>query len=126
MRALILGGTTFVGPAVVADLTTTGHDVGVFHQGRVPLAVHPPARGRALEFPGDRTRFAEHAGALRAFAPEVGDRELYPEREALLRTIAWEHARPAREQADPGYVARHFDYAAEDAVRAAIAEREAQ
>ena len=98
MRALILGGTTFVGPAVVADLTTTGHDVGVFHQGRVPLAVHPPARGRAL----------------------------YPEREALLRTIAWEHARPAREQADPGYVARHFDYAAEDAVRAAIAEREAQ
>lgn len=48
MRLLVLGGTEFVGRAVVADATARGWDVTVFHRGRHA----PPAGVRALH--GDR------------------------------------------------------------------------
>ncbi|MET7702955.1 NAD-dependent epimerase/dehydratase family protein, partial [Streptomyces sp. NPDC005485] len=49
MRLLMLGGTGFVGPAVVEAALARGWDVTVFHRGRH----EPPAGVRSLL--GDRT-----------------------------------------------------------------------
>ena len=67
MRALILGGTSFIGPHVVAELAARRHDVAVFHRGQT--AARLPAG--TVEIAGDRRQLAEHVHALRAFAPDV-------------------------------------------------------
>lgn len=67
MRVLVVGGTGFIGGAVVRRLATGGHDVAVFHRGErsaeLPASVEP--------LRGDRMRIAEHAGRLRAWKPEI-------------------------------------------------------
>lgn len=67
MRVLVLGGTAFIGPHVVAELVACGHAVAVFHRGqtqaRLPAGV--------IEIRGDRMRLAEHGGALRAYHPDI-------------------------------------------------------
>ena len=44
MKILIIGGTNFIGPSVVRQLITMGHDVTVFHRGQtkadLPKNVH--------------------------------------------------------------------------------------
>jgi nucleoside-diphosphate-sugar epimerase len=66
MRILIIGGTRFIGPAVVARLLAGGHDVTVFHRGE--------SEGVLDDVPhihGDRGRLAEYAGDFRSVAPDV-------------------------------------------------------
>lgn len=65
MRALVIGGTGFIGPHIVSELIRRDHHVTVFHRGRT--AVPPGARGIV----GDRRRLTESADSLRALAPDV-------------------------------------------------------
>ena len=51
MKLLVIGGTVFLGRAVVEAALARGHAVTVFHRGR-----HGPAHPEAEELLGDRTR----------------------------------------------------------------------
>jgi nucleoside-diphosphate-sugar epimerase len=65
MRALIIGGTGFIGAHVTRQLAQAGHDVTVFHRGTVPFS------DAVRELRGDRQDLAAHASALERLAPDV-------------------------------------------------------
>lgn len=67
MRVLILGGTRFMGPRVVAELVEAGHAVTVFHRGKTQAKL---PRG-VTEIIGDRWEMGESAAALKRTAPEI-------------------------------------------------------
>ena len=67
MRILIIGGTRFIGPAVVRRLYDQGHELAVFHRGETEANL--PSRVSHLH--GDRQRLSEHAGAFLRFVPDV-------------------------------------------------------
>jgi nucleoside-diphosphate-sugar epimerase len=60
MRVAVLGGTRFIGPAIVDQLIRRGHDVTVLHRG-----LHEPHRADVAETRLDRADEAALAGALR-------------------------------------------------------------
>jgi nucleoside-diphosphate-sugar epimerase len=67
MRVLVIGGTGFIGPAVISNLVERGHDVTLFHRGRA--SVDLPARIHHIL--GERRSITEFAGAFKALAPDV-------------------------------------------------------
>jgi nucleoside-diphosphate-sugar epimerase len=67
MRALVLGGTGFIGAAVVRQLVAAGHEVGVVHRGRTEAPLPPQVHHHHLP----RQRLAELAPAIDAFGPDV-------------------------------------------------------
>ena len=89
MRILVIGGTVFVGPAVVRELVVSGHDVAVFHRGE-----HEIALPDVEHIHGDRGRLGEYRDAIAAFRPDtVVDMRAMTERDAqaaleALRGIA--------------------------------------
>ncbi|MGD9140210.1 MAG: NAD-dependent dehydratase, partial [bacterium] len=52
MRVLIIGGTRFMGPRVVARLACEGHEVTVFHRGKTTAELPQGVQ----EVVGDRNR----------------------------------------------------------------------
>ena len=66
-RILVVGGTIFIGPALVRQLAQAGHDVAVFHRGEHEVALPPTVR----HLHGERDRMSEHRDAIANFAPEV-------------------------------------------------------
>jgi nucleoside-diphosphate-sugar epimerase len=66
MRALVIGGTGFIGRFVVDQLLRLGHDVAVVHRGS-----HPHALPGVTQITAKRDRLADAAAKLRAFAPEA-------------------------------------------------------
>ncbi len=66
MRVLVLGGTAFIGAAVVRRLVERGQEVAVFHRGESEAEL--PASVRHVH--GERERLAEFEDALRGFAPD--------------------------------------------------------
>ncbi|MDZ8067143.1 MAG: hypothetical protein RMY64_16230 [Nostoc sp. DedQUE08] len=40
MKILIIGGTNFIGPPLVRQLITMGHEVSVFHREKLQLTYH--------------------------------------------------------------------------------------
>jgi len=79
MKILVIGGTRFIGPAVVGCLHDAGHEVTVFHRG-VNEAAMPPG---IQHLHGDRQRLADHAAAFARLAPDVVlDTVAYTERDA--------------------------------------------
>ncbi|OGO53217.1 MAG: NAD-dependent dehydratase [Chloroflexi bacterium RBG_16_68_14] len=67
MRILIIGGTRFIGPAVVARLSAMGHQVIVFHRGESEAELPPGVR----HLHGDRQRLGEFMEEFRRLAPDV-------------------------------------------------------
>jgi nucleoside-diphosphate-sugar epimerase len=67
MRILLLGGTRFIGPALVRRLAGMGHEIAVFHRGRT----HADLPAGVVHIEGDRDRLAECADELRRFRPSV-------------------------------------------------------
>lgn len=67
MRILVIGGTRFIGAAVVQALHAAGHTVAVFHRGQTERGV--PAG--IAHITGDARKLTESREALVAFAPEI-------------------------------------------------------
>jgi nucleoside-diphosphate-sugar epimerase len=65
MRILVIGGTGFIGPHVVAELVRLGHETAVLHRG----TNQPQAGVRSIV--GDRRRLHEALPEIRAFGPDV-------------------------------------------------------
>ena len=70
VRLLILGGTVFLGRAVVADARTRGHDVTIFHRG-----THPAPPG-VTDLRGDRSN--GDLAAIATWTPGRGRRHVRP------------------------------------------------
>lgn len=67
MRVLVLGGTRFIGLALVEDLLAAGHEVAVVHRGR-----HEPAELGAVEhIHVERAALAERRAAIERFAADA-------------------------------------------------------
>ncbi len=67
MRVLILGGTNFIGPAVVARLREASHDVTIFHRGETEQSDLP----RTAHIHGDRANLDAFTTDFRDAAPDV-------------------------------------------------------
>lgn len=67
MKVAIIGGTAFLGPAVVEHLTAGGHKVLVFHRGFTP-ATFPEGVQETL---GDRRYLYQHRKHFAEFAPDA-------------------------------------------------------
>jgi len=67
MRVLVIGGTRFIGPFVVAGLCELGCEVALLHRGQT----HADLPDTVQHILGDRHRLSEQAQALRRFAPQV-------------------------------------------------------
>lgn len=66
MRVLVIGGTNFIGPAVVERLAAAGHDVTVFHRGNTEQAT-----SAATHIHGDRRELDAYRGDIERLAPGV-------------------------------------------------------
>jgi nucleoside-diphosphate-sugar epimerase len=82
MRILVIGGTKFMGPAVVQLLHDRGDEVTVFHRGQTNAGL-PAGVGRIL---GDRRSLAAHQVELQKLAPEIV-LDMLPMLEEDARTI---------------------------------------
>ncbi|HLK21108.1 MAG TPA: NAD-dependent epimerase/dehydratase family protein [Bryobacteraceae bacterium] len=67
MKALLIGGTGFIGPHVARLLVAQGHQVAVFHRDRADPALPEGVK----HLIGDRNALAESASQFRVFAPDV-------------------------------------------------------
>ncbi|MGH8795211.1 MAG: NAD-dependent epimerase/dehydratase family protein [Stackebrandtia sp.] len=66
-RVTVLGGTRFIGRAVVAELLRTGHQVQLVHRGDRGCHLFP----EAAHIHSRRAELADHARSVRAFKPDV-------------------------------------------------------
>ena len=67
MRVAVLGGTRFIGPAIVRDLLGQGHEVAVYHRGRTMHAFE----GDVRDVTADRQEQGQTAAALKENRPEA-------------------------------------------------------
>lgn len=67
VRILVIGGTGFIGPAVVRRLKNQGQRVAVFHRGESNAELG----AQVEQIIGDRRELQNHRGAIHQFAPDV-------------------------------------------------------
>ncbi|HJQ24657.1 MAG TPA: NAD-dependent epimerase/dehydratase family protein [Blastocatellia bacterium] len=67
MQILVIGGTGFIGPRVIEQLASAGHDVAVLHRGRKAATL--PAGVRTIR--GDRHALQLMKNDLKRLAPDV-------------------------------------------------------
>lgn len=82
MRILVLGGTGFIGPAVLTRLSDQGHEVAVFHRGQTNADLSVGIQ----HILGDRRHLADYADSFKRFAPEVA-LDMQPMREQDAREV---------------------------------------
>ncbi len=82
MRVLIIGGTRFIGPYVVAHLTDMGHEVAVFNRGQTEADLPDTVK----HIQGDRQRLADFVDEFNRFAPDVV-LDMFPFSEQDARTV---------------------------------------
>lgn len=86
MKILVIGGTNFIGPEVVRRLYAMGHEVTVFHRGKI-LAELPFG---VKEIKGDRAQLPEMKSELQHLSSDVVlDMILYTEQDALTTMKAF-------------------------------------
>jgi nucleoside-diphosphate-sugar epimerase len=72
MRVLVIGGTRFIGLALVRALAARGHVVAVFNRGRTLAAAGPNRLPEGVQqLTGDVAQLVEARAAFAAFAPDV-------------------------------------------------------
>lgn len=69
MRVLVIGGTKFIGPHVVRQLSDHGHQVAVFHRGKTEA--HTPDSVRHIHHPCAEIPVREFPAEVFGFDPEV-------------------------------------------------------
>lgn len=67
MKVIVLGGTRFIGRAIVEELAASGHELLVVHRGQLEPDDMPPVR----HLHADRKDLGAHAGELAAFQPDA-------------------------------------------------------
>ncbi|MGA8922898.1 MAG: NAD-dependent epimerase/dehydratase family protein [Candidatus Dormiibacterota bacterium] len=67
MRVIVLGGTRFIGRAIVEELAGSGNEVLVVHRGQLEPDDMPPVRHLHAE----RTELGEHKAELESFEPDA-------------------------------------------------------
>jgi nucleoside-diphosphate-sugar epimerase len=67
MKVLVIGGTRFIGPAVVTLLNRLGHEVTVFHRGTSEVTLPSDT----VHLHGDRRQLAGFASDFKRIAPDV-------------------------------------------------------
>ena len=67
MRVVVLGGTRFIGRAIVEELSTTGHDLLVVHRGELEPDDMPPV----AHLHCDRSELTARRDELVAFHPDA-------------------------------------------------------
>ncbi|MDQ2717954.1 MAG: NAD-dependent epimerase/dehydratase family protein [Chloroflexota bacterium] len=80
MRILVIGGTNFMGPYIIKNLSTAGHEVSIFHRGQTRAELPEGVK----EILGDRDHLLDYASDLQKLEPEV-----------VLHMVVWheQHAR---------------------------------
>lgn len=86
MRAIIIGGTRFIGPPVARQLVAAGHDVTVFHRGQTESDLPR----RVAHIHGDRLQLARHQAKLKQLRPDVVlDMAAFTQQDALATVNAF-------------------------------------
>jgi nucleoside-diphosphate-sugar epimerase len=67
LRVIVLGGTRFIGRAIVEELASSGHDVLIVHRG----VLEPDDMPRVEHLHCDRVELASHKRELAAFEPDA-------------------------------------------------------
>ena len=67
MQVLVIGGTRFIGPALVRRLDSLGQDITVLHRGETEADLPPSVR----HLHGDRARLSDYRDEIARLAPEV-------------------------------------------------------
>jgi len=67
LRVVVLGGTRFIGRAIVDELAGAGHEVLIVHRGQLEPADMPAVR----HLHADRSELGSHRRELESFAPEA-------------------------------------------------------
>jgi nucleoside-diphosphate-sugar epimerase len=87
----VIGGTVFIGPPVVRELLSLGHDVTLFHRGEH----EPEDLDGATHIHGDRGQIEEFADEFARLAPDVAlDMRAMTERDATPAIAALREATP--------------------------------
>ncbi len=84
MRVLVIGGTRFIGAALVRHLHAAGHTVAVFHRGQTAGAL--PAD--VDQFTGDARKLSDSRDLLVGFAPDVVLHNIVLQEQDIADTLA--------------------------------------
>jgi nucleoside-diphosphate-sugar epimerase len=67
LKVIVLGGTRFIGRAIIEELAAAGHEVVIVHRGILEPDDLPPVK----HLHSDRTELAAHRSELAAFRPDA-------------------------------------------------------